>query len=181
VKGESGFTLIEVIAVLILAGVLAAAAGVGIVTGVEGYIFVKETTRLEQTAQLAMERMRRELVQIKTVTAVTESSIKFTIPSKATPSGSRGIGKSGDAVKISVGLTDWESGDTLVGGVNSFTLTFYKEGGLWTISDDDQDLSKIKIELDLDHSIKDVDPLKFTAYVNPRNVGNLLAPVTSDN
>ncbi|TFG93741.1 MAG: type II secretion system protein [Syntrophobacterales bacterium] len=179
-KRESGFTLIEVIVALILTGMLAAAAGVGIMRGIDGYILSKETTRLSQKAQLAMERMRREMVQIKTVTTASSSSVGFTIPSGAVPAGSRGVGLYGDAVKISVGSTAWASGDTLVDGVSSFTLTFLKEdGSSWTTSDDDRDLSTIRIDLALDHSIEGVGPIVFSAYVNPRNAGNVLAPAAT--
>jgi len=177
VKREAGFTLIEVIVVLIMTGILAAAAGVGIVKGIEGYTLAKETTRLSQKAQLAMERMRREMVQITTVTVAATASMAFTIPSGASPSGSRGIGLSGDAVKISIGSTNWAGGDTLVDGVNSLTLTFFKEdGSAWTTSDDDRELSMIRVDLALDHSIDGVAPVLFTAYVNPRNTGNPLTP-----
>lgn len=177
-QGEKGFTLIEVIAVLILTGILATAAGIGIMRAIDGYILAKETTLLSQRAQLALERMRREMVQITTVTTTSPSSITFTIPAGATPGGSRGIGLSGNAVKISVGSTNWAGGDTLIDGVNSFTLTFLKaDGSAWTTSDATRELSSIRIDLSLDHSIRDVPPILFTAYVNPRNAGNPLSPL----
>ncbi|MBW2674908.1 MAG: prepilin-type N-terminal cleavage/methylation domain-containing protein, partial [Deltaproteobacteria bacterium] len=179
-KREAGFTLIEMIAVLILTGMLAAAAGVGIVKGIEGYTLAKETTRLSQKAQLAMERIRREMVQITTVTVAATSSIQFTIPRGAAPPGSRGMGLSGSEVKISVGSTAWATGDTLVDGVNDLTLTFFKQDGSpWTTADDDRELSTIRIDLALDHSIAGVAPLVFSAYVNPRNAGNPLAPAAT--
>ena len=64
-KKEAGFTLIEIIMVLILTGMLVAAAGIGIMRGIDGYILSKESSHLSQKAQLAMERMRREMVQIR--------------------------------------------------------------------------------------------------------------------
>ncbi len=174
---EAGFTLIEIIVALSLTAILATAAGLGIVRGIEGYILAKETARLNQKAQLAMERMRREMVQAARMTTAASSSIVFTIPRGASPSGPRGIGLSAGEVKMSVGSAAWGTGDTLVDGVNSLTLTYYKQdGSAWTIADDYRELSTIRIDLALDHSIGGAAPFVLSAYVNPRNAGNPLSP-----
>ncbi|MFH7320807.1 type II secretion system protein [Desulfurivibrio sp. D14AmB] len=57
---KNGFTLIEVIAVLVLLGLLFAMAGGGIAAGARGYLLARENSVLSQKAQLALSRMARE-------------------------------------------------------------------------------------------------------------------------
>jgi len=45
-NNESGFTLIEIIVSLVLVGMMAAIAGMGIVTGTKGYLLAKENSIL---------------------------------------------------------------------------------------------------------------------------------------
>ena len=60
---EHGFTLIEMIVVMVLVGILAAGAGLGIVTMAQGYIFSKDNAEVSEKAQLAMARISRELLE----------------------------------------------------------------------------------------------------------------------
>lgn len=60
---QKGFTLIEVLAVLIIVGILAAFAGLGIISGVQGYLFSKDNAAVSEKALLAMARINRELLE----------------------------------------------------------------------------------------------------------------------
>ncbi|MBW1821185.1 MAG: prepilin-type N-terminal cleavage/methylation domain-containing protein [Deltaproteobacteria bacterium] len=53
-RNETGFTLIEIVVSLVLVGMMAAIAGMGIVTGTKGYLLAKENSHMAQKAQLAM-------------------------------------------------------------------------------------------------------------------------------
>jgi prepilin-type N-terminal cleavage/methylation domain-containing protein len=60
---DKGFTLIEMIAGLVIVGILAAMAGLGIVSVVQGYMFSKDNAAVSEKAQLAMARINRELLE----------------------------------------------------------------------------------------------------------------------
>ena len=57
----AGFTLIEVIASLVLIGIMAVTVATALVHGMQGFVFTKENTAVAQKAQLAMHRLQREL------------------------------------------------------------------------------------------------------------------------
>ena len=65
----TGFTLVEVIASLLIVGILGAIAGMGIVTGLRGYMQAKENGHLAQKAQIALTRINRELMELTDVIA----------------------------------------------------------------------------------------------------------------
>jgi prepilin-type N-terminal cleavage/methylation domain-containing protein len=60
-SNEKAFTLIEVIVSLILVGILAAIAGMGLVQITHGYFFAKQNSETVQKAQVAMIRIAKEL------------------------------------------------------------------------------------------------------------------------
>lgn len=66
---QKGFTLIEIIVVLVLVGIMAALAGLGLTTGVRGYLIAAENAEMTQKAQLAMNRLSREIRQCATCDA----------------------------------------------------------------------------------------------------------------
>jgi prepilin-type N-terminal cleavage/methylation domain-containing protein len=64
---HDGFTLIEVIASLALAGVVAAVVGLAVATGVRGYVFAQHNADLSQHAMLITQRMFRELTELSAI------------------------------------------------------------------------------------------------------------------
>ncbi|MBU2623626.1 MAG: type II secretion system GspH family protein [Proteobacteria bacterium] len=131
-SNEKGFTLIEVIVTLVLVGIMAALAGMWIVSVVNGYIFTKMNADTVQKAQLAMTRLTMEFTRIKTVDATTagpDTQINYT---RTGPSGTpiSGIVKIDRASKLlQLQLFD-DKGTaltplaTLTDAVDSFTLAY---------------------------------------------------------
>jgi prepilin-type N-terminal cleavage/methylation domain-containing protein len=64
-----GFTLIEVIASLVLLGIIAVMAGLGIVQITKQYVFAQKAGETAQVAQVAMARMVKELALIRSGTS----------------------------------------------------------------------------------------------------------------
>ena len=66
---DSGFTMSEVVASLVLIGLIALVAGMGIVSFAKGYVFTRDSTHMAQKAQLAMGRLNREFMEITNIAA----------------------------------------------------------------------------------------------------------------
>lgn len=171
-KKESGFTLLEVIVSFLLVGLLASIAGLSVYKGMEGYLMAKENATLTQTSQLALERLRREILLLNGVTAASGTTLQF-----SNSLGTRTIGLDGGTVKIAEGASPLTSGDILVGGVDSFSLTYFKGNDTTWVQGTDtlQDLAEVQINITLSHAIS--GGISFFTTVNPRNNGMLNAPV----
>jgi len=168
-KKQAGFTLIEIIVVLIIGGIMMTVAGMAIVTGLKGYFFVRDNASITQNAQLAMTRLSRELMELTNVTTAETSRITF---SRLGLSNSQTIyfDLNYDTIKIVSGIAA-SGGDILVDRVNNFALGFYNSSdALWVEGFDDiQDLSYITIALDLERTEGSI--ISFSTTVNPRNTG----------
>jgi prepilin-type N-terminal cleavage/methylation domain-containing protein len=74
---QKGFTLIEIIAVLLLVGTLAAAILTSLVPVIQGLAQVQTNTETAQKARLAMARMERELTTITEIVSSGGASITY--------------------------------------------------------------------------------------------------------
>lgn len=114
---NSGFTLVELIASLILVGLLGAVAGMGIVQMTDGFMFSKKNAETVQKARLVMARLVKELsaVSRSDISAATSTSIIFT--RDAVPYNVNWGGNANDPLLI--------DGDTLADKVKTFSLAYY--------------------------------------------------------
>ncbi len=167
VQKDSGFSLIEVILSLVLAGIMATVASMGIVSFAKGYMMAKENTHTAQKAQLAMGRLTRELTELSSIAAGSDA----TTISFVSKSGSRHIGLDNGTVEIDELNADLSTGDVLIDNVESFTLSYYKDYQAdpkvnWVPGTDDIDLlTAIRVELTLSGVGGN-----FSIIVFPRNI-----------
>jgi prepilin-type N-terminal cleavage/methylation domain-containing protein len=175
-RKQAGFTLIEVIIVMVLVGILAVMAGMGILSGVQSYIFAKENAPTSQKAAAAMARMSREFMELSSITSVGTSSIVYT-----DINGNHALALVGGEIRMIDGsvLPTATTGDVLIGNINSMTLSFYKGALSWTTSDDIKDLTIIQIDIVVDRADSGIGTISFSTRVNPRNTGLSNAPVGS--
>ena len=176
-KSDSGFTLFEIIVSLVIVGIMAAVAGMGIVTGVKGYVFTRENAHLAQKSNLAMKRITREFLEIIDVdpTNATGSSLVY-----RNSRGWTGIGTVNQNLKLRNGtnLPDATTGDILIDNVASFNLSYFKDDGsgnevAWVAGTDDVTLlATIEIGLILNREDPDGGTISFSTAINPRNTGN---------
>jgi prepilin-type N-terminal cleavage/methylation domain-containing protein len=115
---QRGFTLLEIILAIAATAVIAVVAGMGLVEITKGYIFSKKNAFIAQEGQIAVERLKKELSNIKSVIgAPTATSITFVRNSDL--STQHIISWAGGSNPL---LLD---GDTLITPVNSFNLNYY--------------------------------------------------------
>lgn len=72
-RTDLGFTLIEMVASLVLLSVLVAVFGMGLATAIEGYDFARNNATISQKGAIAMTRMARELGELTDIKAVNNS------------------------------------------------------------------------------------------------------------
>jgi len=127
-RNESGFTLIEITVSLVLVGMMAAIAGMGIVTGTKGYLLAKENSHMAQKAQLAMARIQRELMEL---TGIAAGQADPAIIIYDNTSGRHAIARDGTSIKMfdlaltAVILPGMDQGDILVDNVHNFSLDYF--------------------------------------------------------
>ena len=74
---NEGFSLVELIASLTLAGILAVALMTIVITALNGFFLSREAIQVSQKAQLALARMRAELVKASAISTATTDKIVF--------------------------------------------------------------------------------------------------------
>lgn len=115
IMNEKGFTLIEIIATLVLVGVIVALAGAGVARIVEGLVFTKTTAATVQKGQVAATRLVNEFKNISSVAFGTSTtSISYY---KKGVTGEQTVKKDGDNLVL--------SGDTLMDNVTGFQLRYF--------------------------------------------------------
>lgn len=186
-----GFSLIEVIAVLVIMGILAVGLSIGLIKGVEQYLFASEATQLSQKAQLAMARIKKELTEAIEISAISGSAITYkrlySPPSCQNSNGCTFIlQKSGSSILLT-SLQPDGSGDSQV--LIDHVLDPYAGGDLfltfrdfsvpeaaWTVETGNtvNDLAKVQVVLVMTYGSSNT--IKFEATINPRQGSKLNAP-----
>uniref|UniRef100_B8DPT2 Prepilin-type N-terminal cleavage/methylation domain-containing protein n=1 Tax=Nitratidesulfovibrio vulgaris (strain DSM 19637 / Miyazaki F) TaxID=883 RepID=B8DPT2_NITV9 len=172
-----GFTLIEVTVVLVLAGLLAAVAGVGIVTGARSFVTAREASDLAQEAQLAMDRLTREIVELVDIPANSSSTLLVlrNVGAQGTAQFNRSIQyvANAQAIRIADGTGGATNGDTLIDNVTAFSLTYWQEDTSttsWASTNDARLLSAIDVNFTL--TAPGGTTRQFVNRIVPRNNEN---------
>jgi len=78
-KQEAGYTLIELIAAMVVVGIIASMASLFLIAGLNGYLFATESVGNALKAQTAMARIGLELREVSNITAlVPGTSVTYT-------------------------------------------------------------------------------------------------------
>jgi len=116
-KNQKGFALIELIAVIILVGIIASFSAFFLYTGFKGYLNTKNATEGALNAQMALDRISIELRNIRELTG-TPSSISLSYKSED-PTETRTLKYENQRVFIRVNTTD----HMLLENISTFTIT----------------------------------------------------------
>ena len=121
-KNNKGFTLIEIIATLVLSGILAGIAGMGLVQMSKSFVFTKQNMGTLQKGQLAMLRILKEFTNISSISASNNTSITFVSEHRSGGTITYALSLSGTTL-----LLQKDGGDQniLVNNVNDFDLLYY--------------------------------------------------------
>jgi len=162
--GQAGFSLVEIIAVLVLLGIMGAGAGLGISNIVTGFMVTRDTSAIAGKAQLALLRLSRELRVITSVSAASATSITFTALHGSGVSMTYTVSKSGDTITLNDGVNN----DVLVDKVNALTFAYYDTfagapATTWATS-------RRMIQITMAMNGPNSNILSFVTRVTPRNL-----------
>jgi prepilin-type N-terminal cleavage/methylation domain-containing protein len=196
--GKHGFTLIEVIIVLVLLGIMAIALSNVITYGVQSYIFARNADQLSQKAQLALARLNRELTDITAVSFASADQIDYTspknLPSCTVDAGCQySIKRTGTQITLERTTAPVVVAQVLIDGLtannggNNF-LSYFRSTGTtaWTTADGFKNikadgsinanyLGTIKVQISLDFPSGGKPP-DYLGTINPRANGVFTAP-----
>jgi len=136
--GENGFTLIEMIIVIILLGVMTAWMGGALVMPIQAFLFARNASETSQKSQLALARINRELTNVASIGAATADGITYTDNTGA----SYVLVKSASLITLAQTAPTVISAKTLINGVatdygGSAFLAYKKaDGSNWTVGSD---------------------------------------------
>ena len=184
--GRRGFTLIEVIAAMVIVSLMVSMAGMGIVMGIRGYVLAKENAHMAQKAQLAMARLTLEMRALTDVVAEdfsTSAAEPYLIYDRA--DGRYAVDRKGDAVRL-YELTQGATSVTGTGNIlidslatdsRALNITFFqdkdqdrKHDDAWVPGVDPiENLTRIELSLALKRSDVQVQDFSFSTSVYPRS------------
>jgi prepilin-type N-terminal cleavage/methylation domain-containing protein len=118
-KNQRGFTLFELIAVIVLVGIIASFATFFLFTGARGYLKTKNATEGALNAQMALDRIALELRNISELTSTpTETSLSYK-SEDMNLTGTRTLKYENQKVFIKVDNTDY----MLLDDISAFTIS----------------------------------------------------------
>ena len=165
-SGQAGFSLIELIAVLVLVGIMGVGAGFGITNIVDGFLLSRDAVATAGKGQLALLRLSRELRVIKSVSSASASSIQFVAKHGDTDAEDMNytVTRSGATITLDDGVNT----DVLVDRVNALALAYYDtyNGAAQTTWTPSRRIIQVTITLEG----PDNTTQAFTTRVVPRNL-----------
>ncbi|BBO66985.1 hypothetical protein DSCA_09150 [Desulfosarcina alkanivorans] len=174
-RRDAGFTLIEIIVSLVIAGILASVAGMGIVSAISGYAVVRENVDLSEKIQLAGTRIQRELLELTDIddwNATRPYIVYYSATGRR-----QAIARAGDTVRlyndpgeISDAYLD-NNGDILTDHVDSLAFNYFQGDSNWA-GEDIRELSTIEFSLKLARSEAAGTTMNLTTRVFLRNNDN---------
>lgn len=115
-KKDEGFSLIEIIVVLVISGIILAVAGMGIVKVTESLVFTQKNASTNLKAQVALTRLEIELHMIDNVASGTATNLVY-VYNTGSHAGSHSLSYSGNSILL--------DGDVLVDNIISFSLAYF--------------------------------------------------------
>ncbi len=158
IKNRKGFTLIELMAVIVLVGIIAAFAAAFLNTGFNGYLNSKNANEGALNAQMALDRISMELRNITEITTA-PSNTSVTYQSKDL-AGTRTLKQVGNEIIVSVDATDYR----LLDNISSFNLSFTTQD-----IDDNPPSDEEVAGIDVEFQIDDIGQI-FRTNIIPRNM-----------
>jgi prepilin-type N-terminal cleavage/methylation domain-containing protein len=183
---QSGFTLIEAIVVLVLMGILAVGLSMGLINGVQNYIFASDASHLSSRAQVALARINKELINVTSISYRSSSQVDYT-RSYSPPSCRQSAGcqyrlQMQNNKILLEGISPVISAQVLIDHVADYPtgstfLTFkHSSGADWSIETGNtiDHLAQVNVLLILGYGSNRT--LTFNTSINPRLSSSLNAP-----
>lgn len=125
--GQRGFTLIEIISVIVVMAIIGVIAGMSLLKITEGFVFAKKNAATTQKGQIAMARLLKELNSVKSISySPTKTMTTIKSGGQTSITLSRTIGVTTTDFTIAQSGNNLQIGsDTLVDNVNTFELKYY--------------------------------------------------------